>query len=347
MQVPANQPRDLSAPTSVKTQGGAPVYARPADLERRRYSREYWVHILLFAFAVSLVVHISMMLSLWWYRQPAEAERRMDAPVEINLASAQEPVTPNEDVELPDPSPLAAGEIMPDPDEIPALSADLASGDPTQNSFGMIEAPGPGGIVGSSGPGQGIGIGSGRGGGGTSFFGVGGRGTRFAFIVDVSGSMQMDDRFVVAMTELKRSIAALPDFASLYVVLFSDDRRIPDWEESWIRATRGNILRMKKWLEEQAPGGGTYPMTSFERVFELPASPDVIFFLTDGEIPGDGPSEITRLNHKQRRASIINTICFGSESGRAGLEEIARENEGVFRYVPVTGGVRITIPAGP
>ncbi len=315
--------------------------------DHKRYSREYWLHLLLFAFAISLTLHICVMLSLWWYRQPAVDARRFETPVEMNLADAQEAITPDEQVELPDPSPLAAGEIMPDPDEIPALSSELASADPTQDSFGMTQAPGPGGIVGPGGAGQGIGVGSGRGGGGTSFFGVGGRGTRFAFIVDVSGSMQMDDRFVVAMNELKRSIAALPDFTSFYVVLYSDDKRIPDWEESWIRASKGNILRMKKWIEEQSPGGGTYPMTSFERVYELPASPDVIFFLTDGEIPGDGTAEITRLNHKQRRASIINTICFGSETGRAGLEQIARENEGVFRFVPVTGGVRITIPASP
>lgn len=343
---PASPTRDTGAASAM-----AQSHARAQNIralgDHKRYSREYWLHLLLFAFAISLTLHICVMLSLWWYRQPAVDARRFETPVEMNLADAQEAITPDEQVELPDPSPLAAGEIMPDPDEIPALSSELASADPTQDSFGMTQAPGPGGIVGPGGAGQGIGVGSGRGGGGTSFFGVGGRGTRFAFIVDVSGSMQMDDRFVVAMNELKRSIAALPDFTSFYVVLYSDDKRIPDWEESWIRASKGNILRMKKWIEEQSPGGGTYPMTSFERVYELPASPDVIFFLTDGEIPGDGTAEITRLNHKQRRASIINTICFGSETGRAGLEQIARENEGVFRFVPVTGGVRITIPASP
>ena len=341
MQLPASP---IPPPTPLTR--GKPVRVVTLQGERKRYAREYWVHLLLFAFAVSIVVHIMMMLSLWWYREPA-VEARYSEPVEFNLAEAQEPVQPTEDVELPDPSPLAAGEIMPDPDEIPALSADLASSDPTQNSFGMLDAPGPGGIVGTGGPGQGIGIGSGRGGGGTSFFGVGGRGARFAFIVDVSGSMQADDRFVVALNELKRSVAALPDFASFYVILFSDDKRVPDWQETWTRATRGNVLRLKRWIEEQAAGGSTFPMTSFERLAELSASADVVFFLTDGEIPPGAPDEITRLNHKQRRASIINTICFGSDIGRLALEQIARENEGVFRFVPVTGGVRITIPASP
>ena len=106
MQLPASP-----TPPPTPLTRGKPVRVVTLQGERKRYAREYWVHLLLFAFAVSIVVHIMMMLSLWWYREPA-VEARYSEPVEFNLAEAQEPVQPTEDVELPDPSPLAAGEIM-------------------------------------------------------------------------------------------------------------------------------------------------------------------------------------------------------------------------------------------
>src|SRR5690349_1708221 len=59
-----------------------------------------------------------------------------------------------------------------------------------------------GGGGGGAGMGSGEGMGLGGGGGGTSFFGVASKGTRFAFIVDVSGSMEVDRKLQTAMKEL-------------------------------------------------------------------------------------------------------------------------------------------------
>ena len=306
--------------------------------ERRRIIRERWLHLLLLGFALSVIVHVLLMLRLWWVKLPDRVDP--DAPaIELALQQLPPPVEITEDVELPDPSPMVVGPITTEMDPIPNLSNELASDNPSRDSYGAIEAPGVGAIVGPGGAGQGIGIGGGKGGGGTTFFGVGGRGTRFAYIVDVSGSMEQENRLVTALSELKRSISALPDFAQFFVVLYSNGAIYPDFQTTWQRASRGNISRMKKWIDEQSPRGGTYPLQAFDMVYKLPQAPDVIFFLTDGEIPGETAYHLRDYAKNAKRETIINTIGFSSEAGKETLVEIAKEHRGVFRFVPSNFGV--------
>jgi hypothetical protein len=299
--------------------------------------RERWMHLLLLGFALSVVFHVIWILYLW--TQKVEAPGANDRPASVEIALQELPPTVevvNDQVELPDPSPTPIGPVTTelDPEPMSALSTETAPADP-----GMIEAPGIGAIAGGGGAGTGIGIGSGRGGGGTSFFGVGGRGTRFAFIVDISGSMEQENRIGTALAELKRSLGALQDFTQFYVVLYSNGAVRPDFEnDGWLKATRANKNRMNQWIDMQGPRGGTYPLEAFDIVFKLPQPPDVIFFLTDGEIPGDTMYHLRGYAEELKREIIINTIGFSSEAGREPLEQIAREFRGVFRFVPSRGG---------
>ena len=309
-------------------------------LERGRMVRERWMHLLLFGFALSIIIHVVTMLGLWMKKdEPRVYIESAPEAVEMKLEELPPPVDVlTEDLDLPDPSTLAAGPPSTELDPIPNLSSEQASGNPNEDSYGMPETPGIGAIVGPGGPGGGIGIGSGKGGGGTSFFGVGGRGTRFAYIVDVSGSMDQENRMHTALAELKRSIGQLPDSTSYYVALFSNTVILPDWDtNNWIRATRSNIARTRDWIDTMAPSGGTYPRDAFERVFKLPRPPDVIFFLTDGEIPGDTAYHIARMAGETKGETIINTIGFSSEAGKEPLIDIAKANRGVFRFVPTQG----------
>jgi len=308
--------------------------------ERRRMVRERWMHLMLLGFAISMVIHVVVMLRLWSIK--VETVVNDDAvPTEIALQELPPAVdqSVNDMVELPDPSPAPVGPLTTEIDPQPNLSNEAASNNPSENSFGTIEAPGVGAIAGPGGAGNGIGIGSGKGGGGTSFFGVGGRGTRFAYIVDVSGSMEQENRIVTALAELKRSIGALPDFTQFYVVLYSNGAIRPDFEmDGWLKATRSNKNRMNQWIDEQGPRGGTFPLEAFDIVFKLPQVPDVISFLTDGEIPGETEYHLRSLSADVKREVIINTIGFSSEAGKEPLERIAREHRGVFRFVPSRGG---------
>lgn len=307
--------------------------------ERRRMVRERWVHLLLLGFAVSIVVHVIVMLRLWSVALPGRIDDDA-APVEMVLQELP-PVVEivADEIELPDPTPLVLGPVTTELDPNPNLSNEQASSNPNADSYGMLEAPGIGAIVGPGGAGSGIGIGSGRGGGGTSFFGVGGRGTRFAYIVDVSGSMDTDNRLVTAMAELKRSVSALPDFTQFYVVLFSDGPFIPDFEkDGWLKATRANKTRINDWINLQTSRGATRPHGAFELVLGLPQPPDVIFFLTDGEIQDETEYHLQTAAESSKRKVIINTIGFSSEAGKEPLERIARAHRGVFRFVPTRGG---------
>lgn len=307
--------------------------------EQRRIARERWLHFMLAGLAVSVLIHVGILVRMGWIKL-ASMSRNEEAPVQISLAPLPETVEQpfTEAVELPDPSPRAAGIVSDELDPNPNLSSDLASGNPDENSYGMIEAPGVGAIVGPGGPGGGIGIGSGKGGGGTSFFGVGGRGSRFAYIVDVSGSMEQENRMVTAIAELKRSLNALPDYAQFYVVLYSAGAIRPDFElDGWLKATRANKNRMFQWLDLQSPRGGTFPLEAFDIVFKLPQPPDVIFFLTDGEIPGETIYHVDNYARDLKHEVILNTIGFSSEAGQAPLIELAKRLRGVFRFVPAQG----------
>jgi predicted aldo/keto reductase-like oxidoreductase len=63
-----------------------------------------------------------------------------------------------------------------------------------------------------------------------------------------------------------------------------------------------------------------------------------VFFLTDGEIPVDTAYHIKDFVDKLKRDVIINTVGFSSEAGKDPLMQIAKENRGVFRFVPTSGG---------
>ncbi len=188
-------------------------------------------------------------------------------------------------------------------------------------------------VVGSTGEGLGAGLGSGAG-AGASFFGIQSTGNRFAYIVDISGSMGQDGKMVAAMAELKRSLKRLPDYAAFMVVLYSSHPVVPSFQDGWLRASRGNLSRINAWIDGLQPGGGTEPMPAFEIVFELDVRPDVIFFLTDGLIPGSVPAEVGNRNGKRSGAAVINSIAFGTEAGHEPLRRIASESDGVFRFVP-------------
>jgi len=94
---------------------------------------------------------------------------------------------------------------------------------------------------------------------------------------------------------------------------------------------------MFQWLDLQSPRGGTFPLEAFDIVFKLPQPPDVIFFLTDGEIPGETVYHVDNFARELKHEVILNTIGFSSEAGQAPLIELAKRLRGVFRFVPAQG----------
>ncbi len=168
------------------------------------------------------------------------------------------------------------------------------------------------------------------------FFGVKGKGNSFVFIVDCSGSMTEQagetTRFQRARSELHSALQQLTDHQKFYVIFYNTGtfpqpfpRRNPGMlPGSW--AARSVI---RPWIQEVQAGGGTQPQESFRVAF--PLKPDVIFFLTDGEIPAETREIAFKGN--QNRAEI-DTIGFCVKDTSGILKGIARDHHGQYQYVP-------------
>jgi uncharacterized protein with von Willebrand factor type A (vWA) domain len=193
--------------------------------------------------------------------------------------------------------------------------------------------------LGGAGTGSGAGTGESLSGGGAgaSFFGITSRGKRFAYIVDKSGSMGQGRKLPIAMRELAKSVGDLPDFASFFVVLFSSGFIEPPTQHGWMRARKPIVNRFIRWLNEVTPGGGTVPAPAFEYVLSEDLRPDVIFFLTDGEIPEDTADIVSDMNRNGPSRVVINTIAFGDARSQDQLRRIARDSGGTYRFVSTEG----------
>ncbi len=183
---------------------------------------------------------------------------------------------------------------------------------------------GSGGFGSGSGSGNGTGPGTGRGkgdpglgtgSGGTSFFGVRARGSRFGYVVDKSGSMAFEGKWLKLAEELNRSLHELPESANFSVVFFDTaPRAFPPDADGWERARRSGHDRFGKWAQAINPGGGTEPVYGFNHLLSLDVPPDAIFFMTDGEIPPDQALHVATQLQRRSRPIVIHCIQFQDRS---------------------------------
>ncbi|MFN0132947.1 MAG: vWA domain-containing protein [Phycisphaerales bacterium] len=187
----------------------------------------------------------------------------------------------------------------------------------------------------SSGPGLGSG---GAGGGAASFFGVEARGTRFAYVCDVSGSMEVGvgtserQRIDVLKSELANSIKALEENARFFVALFSDGARPLGARLEWTKADESGKAWAKKVIPLLMPAGATEPLDAFRMVFSLRPRPEAIYFMTDGEFNPEYANTIERMNADYRVP--IHCISFISREGEVTMRKIATESGGTYTHVP-------------
>lgn len=179
---------------------------------------------------------------------------------------------------------------------------------------------------------------------GASFFGLEAKGRRFAYIVDISGSMNTltgegaFTRWELTRSELIRSIDALDQHAQFSVVLYSSNAVAVFGQGSWVQATPGNKQLAASTLMGFDPGGGTRPLQGFEMVFELSPEGDAIYFMTDGLFDIEVPAQVRQLN--RRDLVPIHTILFGElanpRDATAALNmmrDISRNSGGRFTHV--------------
>ncbi len=167
---------------------------------------------------------------------------------------------------------------------------------------------------------------------GPEFFGLGRdarAGRRIVYVVDRSGSML--GFFEALQAELKRSISKLRKSQKYHVVFFSTDPPVESPPGRLVNAIKASKERTFEFIDEVVPEGMTQPIEAMRRAFIL--KPDLIYFLTDGNIPeGELLIENLKTWNRQKKTRIF-CIAYVNPVGRELLEEIAREHNGEFSFV--------------
>jgi phage FluMu protein Com len=172
------------------------------------------------------------------------------------------------------------------------------------------------------------GLGTGRGG----FFGVGDTEEKavqhkIVYIVDRSGSMTDSMDFV--KFELKRSIGELGEENEFHVIFFSSGPPVEMPTRRLVNATERNKQVAFEFIDSVVPQGETDPSKALERAFACGA--DLIYLLTDGEFDKEIIGLIKRLNIGGK--VTVHTIGFIYKDGEQILKEIAKENNGNYKFV--------------
>lgn len=191
------------------------------------------------------------------------------------------------------------------------------------------------------------GAGSGQ---GSSFFGLEAKGRRFAYIVDMSGSMNQrvngeQTRWDLTNRELVRSVRALEPDAEFHVQLYSSGSLSLFGVAAWSRATPINKRLTADALSLISPAGGTVPQPAFEAVFDLEPKPDAIYYMSDGEVsdPAAFTNIVRSLNGRSR--TPVHCVLFGDAGGGDALNRaenmlktIARQSGGRYTRIREGGG---------
>lgn len=220
-----------------------------------------------------------------------------------------------------------------EPPKIDLAAAGASSAPASPGELSLSGGSGGAGLGGAGNEGFGEGLG-GAGGGGARFFGVEARGSRIAYIVDVSGSMA-GPKLETLKRELERSIDSLLEHASFAVMLFSSEARPLDGAgNKWFDAsTKGKRSAFQR-ISAIVASGGTNPENAFEMIFALRPKPDAIYFMTDGLFAAEIAPQIDTMNRSAGSITPIHCIAFVSQESETLLRGIALASDGTYTYVP-------------
>lgn len=189
---------------------------------------------------------------------------------------------------------------------------------------------GSGNTEGTSGSGAGADESDANGRGRVSFFGKEVVANSVAFVIDASQSMS-GMRFQRARAELVNALRKLQPEQRFFVVFYTNETYplfFPDNTVELIEASPRNLERVFRWIEQSQVQGGTQPQLAM--VMTLKLKPDVVFFLSDGDIPVETQGIVKFNNH----GTAVHTITFGSDVGAAIMRRIAAKNGGEYRFIP-------------
>ncbi len=354
----------MSTRTAPSTRRHSPL----TDREARSPALRWAVHLGV-PLAVSLAVHaavLTLLLMASWEAldHPAAPATENEYAVSVRPAPAgqAEPLEWSRHPldQLADFAPAAArAESAASDRRRPAL-AELARDEPAADlgqlggGFGLGSAGttsllglgGGAGAPGQGGAGFGLGLGSSGGPGRALVWNVKARGSRFAYVVDFSGSI------VVAVQdlkrELKRSIGRLGpgQFFDVFIFYSTGDQRrelyrTEAFAPRWQPADAATKRRFFEWIDSKAPQGRTEPLVAMQRALAL--EPDAVFFFSDGMFDDRVVAQIAEAN--RRVGARIHCLVFDElllsdtsglprlTDGARRLKTIAEQSQGELKIV--------------
>lgn len=176
---------------------------------------------------------------------------------------------------------------------------------------------------------------TGAGGGSANFFGLEASGSRFAYVVDVSGSMSSSGKIDRLRIELVRSLEGLLESAEFLVCLYNGDAYPLGGKTDWVDATDSGKRWANRQIETILPAGGTNPLPGFKLVFARKPRPDAIYFMTDGEFNPE-VAMLLRFENAEHRIPI-HCITFGSRGAEDAMKQIAKDSGGTYTHVSGSG----------
>jgi von Willebrand factor type A domain len=282
------------------------------------------------ALAISLVLHVVVLLiaAMIVFSSSAGSKGDLADPVQFAVMTAED-LAQLQDAALD----LAAPSVeeLPVPDspeidlEVSEIEAEL-TGDTAE-----LEAQLGGGDIDDGS----VGV-SGAGSGSANFFGLEASGSRFAYVVDVSGSMDTNGKIDRLRIELVKSIDGMLESAEFFVSLYNSSASSLGGKADWVDATDSGKRWANRHLANIQAVGGTNPLPGFELVFSRRPRPDAIYFMTDGEFDPGVADELYRMNAEYRIP--IHCITFGSRGAEAAMKKIAKDSGGTYTHVAGPGG---------
>eukprot|EP00930_Biecheleria_cincta_P045442 TRINITY_DN31311_c0_g1_i1.p1 TRINITY_DN31311_c0_g1~~TRINITY_DN31311_c0_g1_i1.p1 ORF type:complete len:804 (-),score=93.04 TRINITY_DN31311_c0_g1_i1:17-2359(-) len=163
-------------------------------------------------------------------------------------------------------------------------------------------------------------------------------------VVDVSGSMGMSNRYVLAekATEALLDTLDWKDYAS--IILFNHGIAA-EFSSKLVPVDSCTRSRMKAWLKSQNwKEGGTNFVTAMNRAFEIISASvaagetsmcqKAILFLTDGEAEYSTAEFASTRSFATRYDTHIFTYALGTGANKVATKQLACENRGIFYRVP-------------
>ena len=231
------------------------------------------------------------------------------------------------------PHPIAMTEESPLDPQLGGFSVGgpLAFGEGEDLSY--TDVIGDGGRGGGTGGGDGLGDGTGSG-DGDGFFGMDLAGERFVFVVDASRSMnhpypgEAKNRLGRVKIELYHTIQKMTPDQSFFVVYFNTEP-IPMPARGMVKADQALLQPLMEWIFSTRALGQTNPESAL--LLALRLNPDKIYFLTDGDF---SYRSVRSVREHNRGRIPIHTIGFGGQGGEKNLQEIARDSQGTYQFIP-------------